>query len=67
MASSPTINNDLPVQEWPEWHFFDAVNDLLAEVISRAGEADSDRIGVLYPFLDSIQESTASLSVPSEF
>jgi hypothetical protein len=63
MTSTPITENDLPVQEWPEWHFFDAVDELLADVISRTRAADSSRVGVLYPFLDSVQESVSSLRI----
>lgn len=63
MVSTSIIENDLPLQEWPEWRFFDVADKLLADVISRTKATDSSRVGVLYPFLDSVQESASSLRI----
>ncbi|WP_232419871.1 DUF5677 domain-containing protein [Methyloversatilis discipulorum] len=49
------------MQEWPEWVFFNTVNALLADVVAKTREADSHRVGALYPFLDSVRESATSL------
>lgn len=57
------MEEDLKVGEWPEWEYFDEVNNLLVQLIGPAREADSAKIGVLYPFLDSIKESSVSLAL----
>lgn len=59
MANTPIKENDLPLQEWPEFCFFDTVVELLADVKSNA--ADSNKVGTLYAFLDSVHESASSL------
>ncbi|WP_155524300.1 DUF5677 domain-containing protein [Burkholderia sp. PAMC 28687] len=64
IAMGKNPESDLPVQEWPEWRFFDQTIELLADVISRVATAtDPDQVGVLYPFLDAIQESASSLRI----
>lgn len=54
---------DLPLAQWPEWNYFDGVTLLLAELIAKVQIADASRVGVLFPLLDSIQESTSSLEL----
>lgn len=61
MTNDSSNEKDLPVREWPEWSFFDAVEKILVEVISRTKVAESTRVGLLFPFLDSVQESASSL------
>lgn len=57
------MEGDLKVDEWPEWQFFDDISISLVRLINSTKEADSGKIGVLYPFLDSIKESSVSLSL----
>lgn len=52
---------DLPVKKWPEWLFFDSVSELLSDVVARVKVADKIQVGMVFPFLDSVQESTVSL------
>lgn len=57
------MEEDLRLDDWPEWGYFEDISGLLVQLISSAGEADSAKVGVLFPFLDSVQESSISLSV----
>ena len=62
-TSAPIEELDLQVHEWPEWQFHDAICKALAEIESRAQRASSTQVGMVYPFLDSVQESMDSLGI----
>ncbi|EMQ6158647.1 hypothetical protein R9D69_001224 [Pseudomonas aeruginosa] len=61
MGNSSSEETNLPVENWPEWLFFNSVEKLLKDVIALASKADSNRVGALYPLIDSVEESTSSL------
>jgi hypothetical protein len=48
-------------RQWPEWSWLDSLDGLLLACLSTAQERQSDDVGVLYPFLDSITDSVRSL------
>jgi len=49
------------VATWPEWQWFETVESILEEVLSKVQESESTGTGMLYPFLDSVVESVDSL------
>lgn len=57
------MEEDLGVDDWPEWRYFNEVSNLLEQLISSAREADSAKVGMLFPFLDSVRDSSVSLAV----
>lgn len=61
MEKSSFHDHQLRVSDWPEWQLFDTLNSLLADVSNKVQEANLKEIGALYPFLDSISESSVSL------
>jgi hypothetical protein len=61
MESAQTKSNELSVSGWPEWRWFDSVEILLGETLFEVQKHKPDAVGALYPFLDSIFESTGSL------
>ncbi|MGB6114973.1 MAG: DUF5677 domain-containing protein [Comamonas sp.] len=66
MTSKPIQIQQSSVQEWPEWQFLDATTELLATLTTAVRSAPSSNYGLLYPFLDSIEESTGTLRVLAE-
>lgn len=63
MTSESVQKQEPPIKEWPEWQFLDAVTELLVALIAEVQSAPSSTYGLLYPFLDSIEESTRTLRV----
>lgn len=61
MAGTKSKDSELSVADWPEWRWFDSIDQLLGEILSNAQEGNSNEAGALYPFLDSIAESVGSL------
>lgn len=61
MTSAKSRDSELSVPGWPEWRWFDSMENLLGETLSKVQEYKSDEVGALYPFLDSIAESAGSL------
>lgn len=57
------MDEDLEVNEWPEWRYFSEISDLLVPLLDSAKGADSLKVGMLYPFVDSVKESSASLAI----
>jgi len=53
----------LAVSTWPEWTFFGSIVGLLRETIEKVRAADTTDTGSLFPWLDSVAESTASLEL----
>ena len=63
MTSESIQKREPPIQEWPEWQFLDAMTELLVALAAEVQSAPSSPYGLLYPFLDSIEESTRTLRV----
>lgn len=61
MANVENLNEDFSISDWPEWKWFDSVAELLDETVSKAQEHKASEVGVLYPLLDAIADSTESL------
>ena len=61
MNDASSVETDIPTSAWPEWCYFNEVNSILRKVIAAAKDAESSRVGALYPLLDSIEESVSSL------
>ena len=61
MNDASSVETDIPTSAWPEWCYFNKVNSILRKVIAAAKDAESSRVGALYPLLDSIEESVSSL------
>jgi len=53
--------SELAVADWPEWPWYEAMDRLLSEVISDAQTTKRPGVELLYPFLDSVSESVATL------
>ncbi|HDS1731372.1 DUF5677 domain-containing protein [Pseudomonas putida] len=51
------------VQNWPEWRWFETMQHLLEDAISRIQQSDAREISAIFPFLDSSNESLASLGM----
>ena len=51
------------VSDWPEWHWFETMQHLVEDAISRIQQSDSPELSAMFPFLDSANESLASLGV----
>ena len=61
MTSESVREHQPPDHEWPEWQFLDAIAELVSTLTSAVRSAPSSNFGLLYPFLDSIEESTGTL------
>lgn len=54
---------DVMVPNWPEWRWFETMQHLLEDAISRIQQSDSPELSAIFPFLDSANESLASLGM----
>lgn len=62
-ASTRALGSELSISDWPEWRWFDSIDKLLGETLSRVQKHKSDELGALFPLLDSIAESVESLRI----
>lgn len=49
------------VSDWPEWQWFESIHDLLIEIKDKSLESKLNTAGMVFPFIDSIVESSKSL------
>lgn len=61
MADAEDLMKDHSHSDWPEWEWFDSVEEILKGTVAKVRENEGHEIGVLYPLLDSISESAESL------
>lgn len=61
--SGASEEEDLPIDEWPEWIFFKTVEDLVDKVMKRRNGQDGEPLTSLFPFLDSIRMSSKSFAM----
>lgn len=61
MNSSKSKNDELSVDVWPEWKWFEAVANLINEILPKIQDRNYDEVGSIYPLIDSVIESTDTL------
>ena len=61
MALAANLHKELSISDWPEWGWFGSIEKLLEATVSKVKECKPEKVGVLYPLLDSIAESSESL------
>ncbi|WP_368041038.1 DUF5677 domain-containing protein [Acetobacter estunensis] len=57
------MEEDIPIEKWPEWKLFHSIRKSVSEVKELSLTIEPDRIGVFFPFVDSILESMKSLEI----
>lgn len=61
MESEKSSGIESSISGWPEWRWFDSIEKLLGDILSKVQDSKSDELGAVLPFLDSIVDSAGSL------